>query len=548
MDGPEPPPEKDEFEFSEMMKPTSGGWSRWWGKECDAALLRGSLRYGFSPWSQADLEAQFECILKDKTLWFAMNGVVAPTRMRIKRLTPSTRNASRLANAVHEEAKKALNDDNDKETHEAKLKERREMLEEANKIADEGPRRMPGRDTLKRRILGLLKNLIDPPAKKELKVKLVKEPKPKKPTKAELAEIRKAERLARDQENAQKFKDSLTGGGNLKVAFKIPIKETAAAAVNDEAAAAAAAAVNDEATESHRKPTQDQGNGEAPAEISRHTSPAAGATTNDEGAAPAENVDEPKIVDAFGALMTSKKGKMPKKEREQKKEREPKKEKMPKKKKMPKKEKMPKEKRAVADGENGDDAVKPKKRRKKKDAAAGKVDDAGAEKIPAAAAAAPDPDPKPEPEAELGTEAVVAPTRDPSPAAERAPVVPAPVVAKPAVALDFGISDIYDDPLTSCVLTSLNANANGNGNGGVRTPAGAAKPAGSSYLTPGSSIGTDRFGKAGGFKKSGVGGVKSGLGPGQTSLFGFFKTPAPAADQERPRAVNTPTTGDFIAM
>ena len=46
----------------------------------------------------------------------------------------------------------------------------------------------------------------------------------------------------------------------------------------------------------------------------------------------------------------------------------------------------------------------------------------------------------------------------------------------------------------------------------------------------------------------GVGGVKSGLGPGQTSLFGFFKTPAPAADQERPRAVNTPTTGDFIAM
>ena len=76
---------------------------------------------------------------------------------------------------------------------------------------------------------------------------------------------------------------------------------------------------------------------------------------------------------------------------------------------------------------------------------------------------------------------------------------------------------------------------------------GAAKPAGSSFLTPGS--GTVRFGgNAGGFKKSGVGGVKSGLGPGQTSLFGFFKTPAPAADQERPRAVNTPTTGDFIAM
>ena len=129
--------------------------------------------------------------------------------------------------------------------------------------------------------------------------------------------------------------------------------------------------------------------------------------------------------------------------------------------------------------------------------------------------------------------------RDRSPAFERAAVV------KPAVALDFGISE-DDDPLTSCVLTSLNANANANG--GVRTPAGAAKPQGSSFLTPGSSTGTVRFGKAGGFKKPGVGGVKSGLGPGQTSLFGFFKTPAPAADQERPRAVNTPTTGDFIAM
>ena len=533
MDGPEPPPEKDEFEFSEMMKPTSGGWSRWWSKECDAALLRGSLRYGFSPWSQADLEAQFECILKDKTLWFAMNDVVAPDEDEDKKADAEHSKRVKAANAVHEEAKKALNDENDKATHEAKLKERREMLEEANKIADEGPKRMPGRDTLKRRVLGLLKNLIDPPAKKELKVKLVKEPKPKKPTKAELAEIRKAERLARDQENAQKFKDSLTGGGNLKVAFKIPKNETAAAAaaVNEEAAAAAAVH-DDTATQSHPKPKQDQGNGEAPAEISRHTSPAAGATTNDESAAPDENIDEPKIVDAFGALMTSKKGKLPKKERE------------PKKEKKPKKEKQPKKERAVADGENGDDAVKPKKRRKKKDASdaagAGKVDDAGAEKIPAAAPE-PEPEAEPEPEPELRI-GVVAPPRDPSPTFERA------AVAKPAVALDFGISE-DDDPLTSCVLTSLNANANaaGNGNGGVRTPAGAAKPAGSSFLTPGS--GTVRFGgNAGGFKKSGVGGVKSGLGPGQTSLFGFFKTPAPAADQERPRAVNTPTTGDFIAM
>jgi chromodomain-helicase-DNA-binding protein 7 len=512
-DGPNPPPELDEFEFSEMMKPTSGAWSRWWGKECDAALLRGSLRYGFSPWSQGDLEAQFECILKDNTLWFANNAVGAADEDKDKKADAEHSARIKAAAVVHDAAKKALNDDKDKETHELKLKERREMLEEANRLADEGPRRMPGRETLKRRILGLLKNLIDPPAKKEVKPpKPPKEVKPRKPTKAELAEIRKAERLARDEENAQKFKDSLTGGGGgaLKVAFKIPKKEDPSGADDKDSDAA-----KDEQPASP-KPTQDQGNGEASAEILPRTSPAAGATTSHENKS--DVID--KKIDAFGALMTTKK---------EKKEQKPKKEKKEKKEKRP------------ADGTTA--AEKPKKRRKKKDAGVADTksadDDAGAEKA--------EPEKKAEAavlDAVIDAEvAALEPALEPeeTPAVE-APAAPAaaPTVAPPArrPALDFAEIPDDADPLTSCVLSSLNAN---------KTPA--AKTHVSSFLTPGSSGpggGLKKLPAAGGMKKPGV---KSGLGSGQTSLFGFFKTPAPATNQERGfRAMNTPTTGDFIAM
>ena len=118
-----------------------------------------------------------------------------------------------------------------------------------------------------------------------------------------------------------------------------------------------------------------------------------------------------------------------------------------------------------------------------------------------------------------------------------APTAPvAPPARRPA--LDFAEIPDDADPLTSCVLSSLNAN---------KTPA--AKTHASSFLTPGSSgvgAGLKKQLPAGGMKKPGV---KSGLGSGQTSLFGFFKTPAPATNQERGfRAMNTPTTGDFIAM
>ena len=57
-----------------------------------------------------------------------MNDAVAPDETRIKdrRRTLETRQGCERRSR---EAKKALNDENDKATHEAKLKERREMLE-----------------------------------------------------------------------------------------------------------------------------------------------------------------------------------------------------------------------------------------------------------------------------------------------------------------------------------------------------------------------------------------------------------------------------------
>ena len=112
------------------------------------------------------------------------------------------------------------------------------------------------------------------------------------------------------------------------------------------------------------------------------------------------------------------------------------------------------------------------------------------------------------------------------------------------IALQFNLTKLHRQRIkqqqaTDQRLSSLNTN---------KTPA--AKTHASSFLTPGSSggagAGLKKLPPAGGMKKQGA---KSGLGSGQTSLFGFFKTPAPATNQERGfRAMNTPTTGDFIAM
>ena len=83
---------------------------------------------------------------------------------------------------------------------------------------------MPGRGTLKRRVLGLLKTS-STRCEEGAQGQARQGAQAKKPTKAELAEIRKAERLARDQENAQKFSSltaAATPGGVQDFAMKPP--------------------------------------------------------------------------------------------------------------------------------------------------------------------------------------------------------------------------------------------------------------------------------------------------------------------------------------
>ena len=65
-----PPAEKAEGDFA-SPNVQRGALPTWWSAETDAALLRGSLRHGFSPWSAELLDAQFEKIRVDPTLLFA---------------------------------------------------------------------------------------------------------------------------------------------------------------------------------------------------------------------------------------------------------------------------------------------------------------------------------------------------------------------------------------------------------------------------------------------------------------------------------------------
>ena len=107
------------------------------------------------------------------------------------------------------------------------------------------------------------------------------------------------------------------------------------------------------------------------------------------------------------------------------------------------------------------------------------------------------------------------------------------------------------DPLATLVLPSLNI-----GRPSTTTPA-ANKPKTAFLHTPSDqgSAGTGA-GVGSGFKRDGIGGKTKGGGAKgslsasksdakQKSLFGFFtKTPAPSA-ADRPRTVQTPTTGEF---
>ena len=151
------PEEKDDATFRDVVPVIAkGNLVSWWNESFDADLLRGSLRHGFSPWSQDALDEQFEALRADETLSFAKAGL-------------------------------------------APCPEKAEDDAEDGTSTDAG-KTVPPRDTLKRSLLRLLEYLIKPPAMK-----------PKKPTKAELA----AERAAAAAE-ARKARDAMREEERLK--------------------------------------------------------------------------------------------------------------------------------------------------------------------------------------------------------------------------------------------------------------------------------------------------------------------------------------------
>ena len=145
-----PPEEKraDDFACPVVQR---GALPAWWSTEADAALLRGSLRHGFSPWSAELLDAQFEKIRVDATLRFAELECAPPEPEEKKK-----------------EEEKADEDSGKKDSE---------------KVC------MPGRETLKRRLLKLLDCLVrpraPPPPPKEKQAKPPREAKPRAPTKRE---------------------------------------------------------------------------------------------------------------------------------------------------------------------------------------------------------------------------------------------------------------------------------------------------------------------------------------------------------------------------
>jgi hypothetical protein len=191
-----PPAEKAEGDFA-SPNVQRGALPTWWSAETDAALLRGSLRHGFSPWSAELLDAQFEKIRVDPTLLFAELECAPP--------------------GPEPEGKK----------RDLKQDERDSSPRAGNAGGSDdasGPARMPGRETLKRRLLKLLDCLVRPrpapPPPKEKPAKAPREAKPRAPTKREQkAAAREAAAVARKAADAERaaaeraaFAAALTGG------------------------------------------------------------------------------------------------------------------------------------------------------------------------------------------------------------------------------------------------------------------------------------------------------------------------------------------------
>jgi chromodomain-helicase-DNA-binding protein 7 len=188
-----PPAEKAEGDF-DGPNVQRGALPAWWSADADAALLRGSLRHGFSPWSAELLDAQFEKIRVDPTLLFAELECAPPEPEGKKR-----------------EAKQDEPDSSPR-------------VGGAGGPDDASPARMPGRETLKRRLLKLLDCLVRPrpapPPPKEKQAKPPREAKPRAPTKREQkAAAREAAAVARKAADAERaaaeraaFAAALTGG------------------------------------------------------------------------------------------------------------------------------------------------------------------------------------------------------------------------------------------------------------------------------------------------------------------------------------------------
>ena len=180
-----PPAEKAEGDFA-SPNVQRGALPTWWSAETDAALLRGSLRHGFSPWSAELLDAQFEKIRVDPTLLFAELECAPPgpePEGKKRDLKQDERDSSpekRAGNAGGSDDASGLS------------------LSKA---------RMPGRETLKRRLLKLLDCLVRPrpapPPPKEKPAKAPREAKPRAPTKREQkAAAREAAAVARKAADA----------------------------------------------------------------------------------------------------------------------------------------------------------------------------------------------------------------------------------------------------------------------------------------------------------------------------------------------------------
>jgi hypothetical protein len=198
-----PPAEKAEGDF-DGPNVQRGALPAWWSADADAALLRGSLRHGFSPWSAELLDAQFEKIRVDPTLLFAELECAPPEPEGKKR-----------------EAKQDEPDSSPR-------------VGGAGGPDDASPARMPGRETLKRRLLKLLDCLVRPrpapPPPKEKPAKAPREAKPRAPTKREQkAAAREAAAVARkaaDAERAAAFAAALTGGQGQKNGDASGMKES----------------------------------------------------------------------------------------------------------------------------------------------------------------------------------------------------------------------------------------------------------------------------------------------------------------------------------